>query len=290
MIYSNFVHAAGIMDFAALLALRGWEEWTEDTKGRNSRRYAVISGDVDVDERTIIQKVASAADNIHGDIIRLVLVGPAGAEGIEFHNFRYVVIMDPFFNAIRSEQAENRIDRYKSHVLLPKRDQTVQTYYLLSTYPEIDVSKKSAIKQAKELPTDEYLYIQSKRRKLMSLEFYKLLVEASIDCPIHREQLPAARAKKIHCLMCNPTNRPLFTDRLDKDVNTANPCRVPEVARVKAKEIIIDHAGAEHKYMYSKDGDETLFFEYKDDLGGYIPVARNHEDYAALVDAVGHKK
>lgn len=285
MTYSNFVHDAGLEDFARLLDAKGWERWDgeDEPPSGKGRRYAIISGDQDIKVRERIQKVASGIDNIHGKVVRQVLVGPAGAEGIEFLNFRYNIIMDPFFNAVRSEQAENRIDRHKSHVMLPPKERTVQTYYLLSVYPK-DAKPADII----EPTTDEHLYIQSKRRKLLSLEFYRLLIEASMDCPIHRDALPKARASQIKCLMCAPTNMPMFTDRLDKDINTSNPCRPPQVESLKAKEIIIDMPGGEkRKYMYSREKDGTShFFEYQEDLGGYISVARNDPNYDLLVESL----
>lgn len=285
MFYSNFVNSAGLMDFALLLMHHGWEEWDGETTKKNSKRFAVISGEIDTEERDKIQTVSSSDANMHGEIIRVVLVGPAGAEGIEFHNFRYVIELDPFFNAVRGDQVENRIDRYMSHVKLPAKERTVQTYYLLADYPK-DVSAK----ETKELTTDEHLYIQSKRRKLLSLEFYRLLIEASPDCAVHRDMLPADRAAKIHCLLCAPTNSELFTDNIHKDIKASNPCKPPQVETLKAKEIIIDTSDGQKKFMYTRHKDGIIeFFEYRDELGGYIPVARNHPEYDLLMDAVSAK-
>lgn len=281
MFYSNFVNVAGLTDFAAMLSLHGWEEWDDGTTRKHGKRYAIISGDTDPEMRDKIQKVASSRENIYADIIRLVLVGPAGAEGIEFKNFRYAIICDPFFNAVRTDQVENRIDRFKSHEMLPPKERTVQTFYLLIDYPE-EVDRKKIT----EPTTDEYLYVQSKRRKLLSLEFYRLLIEASIDCPIHRDKLPKDRAAKIHCLMCAPTNRQLFTDRLDKDIKSVNPCHAPRVESIKAKEIIVETESGEKRYMYTETDNVYEFFEYRDELGGYLPVARNHPDYDLLMEAI----
>lgn len=286
MFYSNFVNSAGLLDFTKLLEEHGWEEWDGETTTKNKKRFAIISGDISTEERNKIQTVASSDGNMHGEIIRLVLVGPAGAEGIEFHNFRYVIQLDPFFNAVRGDQVENRIDRYKSHIKLPIKERTVQTYYLLADYPK----NLKNIKETKELTTDEHLYIQSKRRKLLSLEFYRLLIEASPDCPVHRDLLPAKRASKIHCLLCAPTNDPLFTDNVHKDIKAVNPCKAPQVETLKAKEILIDSDDGQKKFMYTKTADDTIeFFEYRDDLGGYLPVVRNHPEYDLLMDAVTSK-
>lgn len=285
IVCSNFVNDCGLRDFASLLRLRGWEEWDGSTTRKNSKRYAIVAGDVDEDVVSKLQHTASTVDNVRAGIIRLVLIGPAGAEGIEFKHFRYNIIMDPFFNAVRLDQFEARIDRYKSHETLPKDEQTVQPYHLLAAYPK-NVDEKE---RAREPTTDNDLYIQSKRRKLLSLEFYRILIEASMDCPIHRDSLPRDRASKIHCMMCAPTNKALFTSRLDKDCIAANPCQTPRVEKIEAKEIVVETPSGAKKYMYTRKGEQFEFFEFRDDLGGYVPVARNHKEYDLLIETVGKK-
>lgn len=288
IICSNFVNDCGLRDMAHVLRLKGWEEWDGETMTKNTKRYAIVAGDVDEDDVSRIQRVASAMENIKAGIIRVVLVGPAGAEGIEFLHFRWGIIMDPFFNGVRADQFEARIDRFKSHVELPKSEQNVQMYHLLAAYPE--GAKKEDV--AKEPTTDNDLYAGSKRRKLLSLEFYRLMIEASIDCPIHRDTLPKDRAAKMNCLMCSPTNQPLFTNRIDKDCKSANPCHPPRVDKIEAKEIIIETASGQKRFMYThhkktKDTpDHFEFFEYREDLGGYVPVLRNHKEYDLLMETL----
>jgi hypothetical protein len=291
IVCSNFVNDCGLRDFAKVLELDGWEEWDGEDMSKHGKRYALVAGDVDADVVAHLQKVASSPENMNGEIVRVVLIGPAGAEGIEFKNFRYDIIMDPFFNTVRLDQFEGRIDRYKSHEALPKAQRTVQPYHLLATYPE--GAKKEDI--AKEPTTDNDLYASGKRRKLLSLEFYRIMIEASIDCPIHRDHLPKDRANKIHCMMCAPTNKALWTSRLDKDCKAPNPCHAPKVEKMDAHEIIVETVHGQKKFMYTrdrvKDGpDQFSFFEFREDLGGYIPVARNHKDYDLLMETVGDKR
>jgi hypothetical protein len=290
IVCSNFVNDCGLRDFAKVLELDGWEEWDGEDMSKHGKRYVLIAGDVDEDVVAHIQKVASSPENTKGEIIRVVLIGPAGAEGIEFKNFRYDIILDPFFNTVRLDQFEGRIDRYKSHEALPKTQRTVQPYHLLATYPE--GAKKEDI--AREPTTDNDLYAGGKRRKLLSLEFYRLMIEASIDCPIHRDHLPRDRANKIHCLMCAPTNKALWTSRLDKDCQGPNPCQAPRVEKMDASEIIVETVHGPKKFMYTKtkSGKDVVFefFEFRDDLGGYVPVARNHKDYDLLMETMADKR
>lgn len=283
IVCSNFVNECGLLDFAEVLKLDGWVEW-DGEDNTPAKRYALVTGESDEENVTRLQKVASSEENKHGEIVRVVLLGPAGAEGIEFKNFRYDIILDPFFNAVRLDQFEGRIDRYQSHEALTPARRTVQPYHLLATYPE----KANPSEVKKEPTTDNYLYTTSKRRKLLSLEFYRTMVEASIDCPIHRDKLPHERANKIHCMMCAPTGHPLFTAHLDRDCKAPNPCHAPRVEKIDAREIIIDTVHGEKKFMYTRDKKQgpINFFEYREDLGGYIAVPRNHKEYDLLMDAL----
>lgn len=274
-IYSNFVHKSGVEDLAELLNANGFKRWYPGKK-QSKNTYAVITGDIEEEERTEIQKVASLEGNISGDIIRVVLLGPAAAEGIEFRHFRYMIIMDPFFNAIRTDQAKNRIDRFRSHIDLPKKDQNIQTYIMLAVAPK-NIN-------AKEPTTDEHLYHESIKRKALSLEFYKALIEASPECRIYRDKLPKERAVKIKCLMCAPTNEPLFTSSTANDIQLPNPCTELQSEKVKAKELVIK----DQKYMYSseKSGNYTIYHIYKfsDKLNGYVEIDRHDKYYDDIID------
>lgn len=265
-VYSNFVHKAGLQDIAYILEKRGWRAWKSGDKvDKSVNRYAIISGDTNEEMTNLIQEVASNIDNRKGDIIRTVLLGPAAAEGIEFHNFRYVIITDPFFNAIRSDQVEHRIDRIGSHELLPKEERNYEIIYTLAIAPV----------KTKEPSTDEYLYKQSQIRRALSMMYFRLLIEASFDCSLHRDKLSSKRAVRINCMMCAPNNRKLFTDDLDTDIASDNPCGDPKMEKIKAREIIIDDVS----YMEA----QGVYYRYSDELGGYVKVKRNEPIFDQLV-------
>jgi len=309
IICSNFVHSCGLEDIAKLLEDNGWIQWDPDQITHKREKvfkpvYAIISGDTTTDESQEIQDIASKKDNINGKIMSAVLLGPAASEGIEFKNFRICIIVDPFFNDIRSDQFKNRINRIDSHIALPTNQRTVKTYKLVSVIPndvrekkEAEIEelfearkidkKEKALMLADLQSTDEYLYMQAHKRKVLILQFYRAMVEAAIECPIMRSKLPSARAKRINCLMCAPTGDKMFNPRLDQDVALSNPCHQAVEQKLKAKELIVEMPdGTEKKYMYSFKDKEYTFYEYNDLLNGYTIVLRNDPYFNTLMDAV----
>lgn len=288
IIYSNFVHAGGLEDIARLLKLKGYEEYHSDTEdlpkfNKTVPKFAIVSGDITPKERDAIRQVFNGRDNTDGSKLQILLLGPAASEGFSLRNARWGIIVDPFFNYTRINQIKSRIRRYQSHSDLPPKERTVQFYILLADYPK-NIPKKDR----KELTTDFSLYIQAKKNYALSLQFYQAMVEASIDCNVFKDLLPAAKAKTLNCRMCLPTDKKLWNLRLDIDIPSPDPCVPPEKEKVKAKEIVIeDPDGTEYKYMYSLGPDrEPVFYQYVESLGGYLDLPRNHRHYSELYDLV----
>ncbi len=138
--------------------------------------------------------------------------------------------------------------------------------------------------------TDEYLYTQAKRRKMLILQFYKSMVEASIECSIMRDKLPKSRAAKIDCLMCAPTDNPLFKERLDQDLSAPNPCKKAHEKSLKAKELIVEMPnGTEKKYMYNVENGVKIFYEFNPSLKGWVIVPRNDPYFDLLMESISQK-
>jgi hypothetical protein len=287
----NLVHHCGLEDFSRLLQLKGWENWEDEEsniKGA-SPRFALITGDQSNDVRTKIQNTVSSKENIKGDIIRNVLVGPAGSEGLNFHNGRYVILMSPHFNMSRNNQFIYRFIRKGGHKLLDIKDQNVQPYLFLADYPNDEERKKMG-----EPTTDVFLYEQSKKMQILILEFIKCMIEASIDCPVHRDNLSPERQKVINCKMCVPDGKPLWQNPISLDMQSDDTCKKPEEEEIDANELIIEDTmtGEELKYMYSvlpQSKEDKLkkyeFFEFKPSLNMYVKVKRNHPNYNLLYQA-----
>jgi tRNA1(Val) A37 N6-methylase TrmN6 len=142
----------------------------------------------------------------------------------------------------------------------------------------------------KEQTTDEYLFEYSQKNKILNLKATRFIIEAAIDCQLHKKRLKNKKqADKINCLMCTPTNVPLFHDdyKLDAD-SKYDPCKPPDKTQIKAREIIL----GDKKYMYTKDTEtsEYTFFEHNDDLDGFVALKKDAPEWSELFNAAKKAK
>jgi hypothetical protein len=82
------------------------------------RFYSKWSGDTNNEERRAISERFNHKDNIHGDLIKYILITSAGREGVEFHFCRQIHLMEPQWNLGADIQIIGRVVRIGSHRLL----------------------------------------------------------------------------------------------------------------------------------------------------------------------------
>ena len=73
---------------------------------------------------------------MRGEIIKIIMISPAGTAGINLSNVRQVHIMEPFWNYIRVDQVLGRAARMESHIALPEGERNVEQYLYLAMLPE----------------------------------------------------------------------------------------------------------------------------------------------------------
>lgn len=115
-------------------------------------------------------------NNLHGEIINLMMITSSGAEGIDLQNTRYVHITEPYWHNVRIEQVIGRARRICSHMRLDVKDQNVKVFMYLSVIKHDDKDKN------KMISTDEYLHNVMVRKKILSESFLTTLKETAIDC------------------------------------------------------------------------------------------------------------
>jgi hypothetical protein len=110
VIYSNFIDA-GLTPYAAALAVEGIP-------------HGLFHGGLSAGVRK------KAVEDFNHGLSRVLLLGPAGGEGISLRGTKLMQILDPHWNEARSEQAIGRGIRFDSHVHLPpdQRKITVQRF------------------------------------------------------------------------------------------------------------------------------------------------------------------
>jgi hypothetical protein len=236
------------------------------------RRFAVISGEVAVEDRTRIQDMFNDPNNKHGGAIDLILLSSTGAEGLDLKNVRSVHIMEPYWNWGRVAQIIARGVRNDSHIGLPPAEKNVTPYIYLAVPPETERGPMGDMPAT----TDTELYDESVLNQLVIESFHAALREISIECLVNGEN---------YCKTCNPSDHPLYTDDVSKDVRSPDPCTQLKEEQIRAEEILVDGT----KYYYVSD--PTSVYEYKvfvfdENINGYRRLGESSADFAKIIEAI----
>ena len=246
LVYSDFLNMEGITFFKYVLEANGMRElkierymggWrlvdydTAENAGKPA--YITYTGAEDDEIKEItrniyngiwekvpdeirgrLQKVAPGKDNKYGDLVKVIMITKAGAEGINLKCTRYVHVMEPFWHKSRIDQVVGRARRIGSHLGYSEEEKhlrTVQVFLYLSTfskkqldeseqYKELmlnDVSKKD---DKTPITTDEYLYELSLMKQKLIDQFLHVIKESAIDCRIHKA--PKGGPKEATPIVC----------------------------------------------------------------------------------------
>ena len=274
LIYSAFVKTHGLDWFAAALDTRGYSKYIIGDFEKKSR-YAYITGDMTAEERSAVLFAFNGPENKNGEIIQLLLGSPAMSEGVDTKRIRFVMIMESPWHFSALEQIIARAVRYGSHDDLPEKDRTVQPYIFLADYQD-------GAKRNDEPTTDIAMYYKALRKKLLNDQFFRALIEASIDCSVHikSKETSAAARKHIKCMMCAPTNKPMFKKDIIDDI--AEPCAC---VQTKEQDVVVSEITYFGKtFYYKKESSGALhLFEYDEPTSSYVRLSPMSKWYGALL-------
>jgi SNF2 family DNA or RNA helicase len=155
MVYSNFIEA-GLLPYAAALK-------------RHNVPYAMFYGGMNDAEK---KQAVDAYNNGHS---RVVLVGPAGSEGISLKGTTRLQMLDPHWNLARTDQAQGRAVRLDSHTHLPLEDRNVTVDRYLSE-PRRGVLRR-LMGRPPAVGSDLYLHTRATEKQRQLDAFTDLLKE-----------------------------------------------------------------------------------------------------------------
>lgn len=271
LVYSAFVKTHGLDWFAAALETRGYSKYVIGDYEKKPR-YAYITGDMKPEERSAVLFAFNGPENRNGEIIQLLLGSPAMSEGVDTKRIRHVHIMESPWHFSALEQIIARAVRLHSHDDLPEVERNVQPYIYLSDYPPG--------KQRNDEPTtDIAMYYKSLRKKMLNDQFFRAIIEASIDCNVHIQNASALAAKHIKCMMCAPTDKPMFIRNIIDDIASHCACVQTQESSITVSEI--QFAG--RTFYYRKDTNGALhLFEYDAPTSSYLRLSPMSKWYKAL--------
>jgi superfamily II DNA or RNA helicase len=178
MVYSNYVEMEGLQIFKVYLQFFGYGEFNNDTYKKNNTkdgfRYTDYHGGINKVVREQNKTTFNSKENTYGKVIKIIMISPAGAEGINLANVRQVHVIEPYWNEVRIDQVIGRAVRQCIHKDLPMKDRTVDVYRY-----------KVVRKNGKET-SDEIMERISRRKNNLLISFIEAMKEVAVDCELFK--------------------------------------------------------------------------------------------------------
>jgi superfamily II DNA or RNA helicase len=170
-IYSSFREYGGIKTLEGILEFFGYKNYLK--YGEGPKRFAVWTGDENIQTKDEIRSIYNKKDNLNGNKIKILLGSPAIKEGVTLLAVKEVHIVEPYWNQSRLDQIIGRANRYCSHKDLKKDEREVNIYIYIATHPD------------EKETTDQYINTMSQRKNKLIREFEKALKEGAVDCRLN---------------------------------------------------------------------------------------------------------
>ena len=178
MIYSNYVKAEGIQLFKIYAKFFGFMNVVKDSEMKNKKqdnfRFMEYHGGIDRNTRERYKKIFNSKENRYAKKIKIILISPAGSEGINLSNVRQVHIMEPYWNEVRIEQVMGRAIRQCEHKDLPMEERKVDVY-------RYKMVRKNGLET-----TDQEMESISRKKNNLIQSFLEAVREASVDCQLFK--------------------------------------------------------------------------------------------------------
>jgi hypothetical protein len=134
-------------------------------------KYVMITGDKHFSPNNLDDlKYVTNENNKNGELVKVVLITRAAAEGLDFKNIRQIHLMEPWYNMNRTEQITGRGVRNLSHCKLPFEERNVEIYYHTT----------DAVQENEAADMYVYRFAEKKAKKIG--EITRILKEQSVDC------------------------------------------------------------------------------------------------------------
>ena len=163
--------------FKIYLKYVGFSLWKDVNSGVDDFRYMEYHGGIDLEQRGKNIKQYNVIENKYGKLIKIIMISPAGAEGVSLFNTRQVHIMEPYWHEVRIEQMIGRAIRLCSHKELPMNERHVDVYRYKSVKNDQNNKKITADQLIENLARSKQGLLQS---------FEDAVREAAIDCELFK--------------------------------------------------------------------------------------------------------
>lgn len=178
LMYTNYVLMEGIQIFKIYLKYFGFGSFIKKNgqiEGKDYFRYTEYHGMIEKSVRKEVINDFNDIKNIDAKICKIIMISPAGAEGLSLRNVRQVHLLEPYWHEVRMEQMIGRAIRACYHKDLPMKDRHVDVYRY-----------KSVRKNKPKETTDQYIENVARSKQGLIESFYSTLKEAAVDCELFK--------------------------------------------------------------------------------------------------------
>ncbi len=257
MIYSNYVEMEGLQLLKVYLEFFGFVDIDKDSEfdktklsgdkklSKDGLRWCEFHGGIEKDVRKLNKEIFNMSDNKYGKHCKIIMISPAGAEGINLNNVRQVHIMEPYWNEVRIEQVIGRALRFCQHKDLPLEER------------KVDVFRYKVVRKSGKETTDEKMEDISRKKNNLLLSFIEAVKEAAVDCELFKAH--NMMGSKYKCFQFNEESLfekpvgPAFQNKLDYDLKIDNGSNAKDSNRIKIKVRKIKAAKRVDENSYSKE-------------------------------------
>jgi len=277
LVYSNYVSGEGLEIFKIYLKAFGFASSMDDKGGNDYYRYSEYHGGIDLKQRSKIKDDFNSYDNRYGKLSKIIMISPAGAEGIQVHNIRQVHLIEPYWHEVRMIQMIGRAIRMCSHKFLPKEERVVEIY------------RYKSVRKSGAWTTDQRIEDLARGKEGLLQSFLDAIKEAAIDCNLNKSH--NALVEDLKCFQFDEPSlfeqhvAPAYKDDLQDDLKMNNgsnnvdskTIRIKVLKIQAAKQLTDDNAevmkySKAKNYWYNPETGVVYDFELKYALGkiGYI--------------------
>ena len=175
LFYSNYVLMEGIQIFKVYLKYFGFSSLDQKLSGVDHFRYTEYHGGIDAKQRAINLEMIRSKENSHGKVCKIMMISPAGAEGISLYNIRQVHLFEPYWHEVRMIQMIGRAVRMCSHKDLPQEERHVDIYRY-----------KSVRANGGKWTTDQYIEDLARGKDGLIQSFLDAMKEVAVDCLLNK--------------------------------------------------------------------------------------------------------
>jgi hypothetical protein len=176
LVYSNYVLMEGLQIFKIYLKYFGFSEYKDRKSGIDNFRYMEYHGMIKKEDRTKNLVEFNVEENKYGKICKIIMISPAGAEGLTLLSTRQVHIMEPYWHEVRIKQMIGRAVRMCSHRYLPMNERNVEVF----RYKSIKTQKSDKV------TTDQLIENLARSKEGLLQSFEDAVKEAAIDCELYK--------------------------------------------------------------------------------------------------------